>query len=200
MSRIISEKDIRQLVQELADKQQECYSKLCTVNSVDKDALTCDVAPWDNTADILKVALQADAPGKGFYMVPVVGSTVIVDFQNEANAVVILTSEIEDVVFVNDGNFKVQSDGNVDISCNGDVNIDAKGNLKANASGNLDFECGGQITLKNNLGSLKDIVKQLIQTCSDLATAINGIASGAAQTVTAKDIPQLINLNESILK
>lgn len=70
----------------------------CTVNSVDRDALTCDCTPigGDADTDIPDVLLMAEN-NDGLVVFPTVGSTVKVAFSTRTDPFVIQWSEIDEV-------------------------------------------------------------------------------------------------------
>lgn len=84
--------------------QNELYSKQCIVASVDVDKRTATCAPVDGGADILNVYLEgdydpdADSAPSGFFVVPKVGSTVIVTFIDRDQAHITAWTEIGSVV------------------------------------------------------------------------------------------------------
>lgn len=86
---------------------------LCTVDSVDKDAQTCDCTPigGDATTTIPSVQLTSEA-NDSFTIFPTVGSTVLVCFSIRNGAYLLTQSDIDDIVCIvnnvfqfNDGAF-----------------------------------------------------------------------------------------------
>jgi hypothetical protein len=89
---------IAEYIKNLADNGDEIYAKVCKVDMVDTNNRTCDVSPLDGSAKIYDVRLQADIGGsKGFLIVPVKGSRVIVNWINKNAAFVALTYDIDSV-------------------------------------------------------------------------------------------------------
>lgn len=93
-------KSIRELIQELAnDPAAELYSKPCEVIEVDESARTCDVRPYDGTADIYNVRLQASVASEtGVVLIPKAGSAVLVTFISKTRAHVALTEQLEKIL------------------------------------------------------------------------------------------------------
>ena len=88
--------DIKSLIQRIADKpMDESYLLPCKVVSVDEEARTCNVQPYNGAANIYKVRLQAISGGtKGVCLIPAIEASVIVDFLDNNNACVVLTEEV----------------------------------------------------------------------------------------------------------
>jgi len=102
--------------------QNNIYSKQCTVTSVDQVKRICTCSPVDGTADILEVQLESDitlnsdnepiaSDPKGFFIVPQIGSLVIVTFLAKDDAFISAWTEIKEVIVItpqftfNDGAF-----------------------------------------------------------------------------------------------
>ena len=85
-------------------EEHEIYSVQGTVKSVDVDIRTCVVTPADGGPDILDVRLEADytegisTDPKGFFIVPVVDSLVIVTFMDKNNAFLSAWTNIDKVI------------------------------------------------------------------------------------------------------
>lgn len=82
-------------------KENELYSKQGTVSSVDDGERTCIVSPTDGGPDILDVNFEADSgssTSKGFYVVPSVGSLVIVTFLNKEDSFISAWTNIDKVI------------------------------------------------------------------------------------------------------
>ena len=90
-------KPLKELLEELTKTQEEVYSIVGTIESVDKIARTCVVIPLDEPEDKLYgVRLQAaQNDTKGLVQVPVKGSIGIVTFLNRQTGYLALASEIE---------------------------------------------------------------------------------------------------------
>lgn len=95
-----NEKNIKELIQELAgDPAAELYAKPCKVISVDEDARTCEVEPFDGSAVIYDVRLQAvEGSDKGVVIVPTVGSGVLVVFISKSRAFVALGEQLDRIL------------------------------------------------------------------------------------------------------
>ena len=88
--------DLRQAIQEIANKRGELYSKVCAVDSVNEGNRTCAVTPLDGGVAVYGVRLQAvQGSEKGFVALPKVGSNVVVTFINDAAAYVALCGEVD---------------------------------------------------------------------------------------------------------
>ena len=111
----MSDDKIREAIRKLAGthlKDDVSFSP-CTVNTVNQAARTCDCTEigGDSGNDLINVQLMADVED-GFFMLPVVGSTVIVSYSTRNSPYVSLFSAIQAVFFVaagviqfNDGSF-----------------------------------------------------------------------------------------------
>lgn len=85
---------------------------VCTVDSINEDEFTCDVTPvsGDATTQIPGVQLNSEK-NDGFTIIPKVGSTVIVAYSTRNNPFVLMFSDVEKVLAVqdqwvfNDGSF-----------------------------------------------------------------------------------------------
>lgn len=89
------EKNITDLIKQLAQTGAELYAKVGKVEAVREEAVQIDVAPIDGTAMIYNVRLQADDAGFGLLRVPVVGSMVVVVFLSKHQAVLVNDSGLE---------------------------------------------------------------------------------------------------------
>ena len=103
-------------------KQNNIYSKQCTVTSIDVNKRICNCAPVDGSAEIVEVSLEADiainssdepkdSHPKGFFIVPKLNSLVTVSFTSKGNGFLSSYTEIEDVIIkstsftFNDGSY-----------------------------------------------------------------------------------------------
>ncbi len=112
------------LIQELFRGQQgPLHSLAGEVISVDESSGTCDVRPFDGSAEVLGVRLYASPTShQGLKQVPRVGSVVVVTFLNQVTGFVSLVSEPEHVsvilgtteVFVDNNGVRVKR-GNEDL-------------------------------------------------------------------------------------
>ena len=115
-------KDILLEFTNIWSKQNNIYSKQCTVSAVDQAKRICTCSPVDGGADILEVRLESDiainsdnepiaSTPKGFFIVPQIGSLVIVTFLAKDDAFISAWTEIEEVIVItpqftfNDGAF-----------------------------------------------------------------------------------------------
>lgn len=89
-------------------KQAGTYNKdyidvqICTVNSVDMNAMTLDCTPIGGNAatDLAGVFLTADVPSDGMILQPAIGSTVLVGITLRNQYYLLMCSDI-DAMFVN---------------------------------------------------------------------------------------------------
>jgi len=89
---------LKQLIEQLADKGDQVYSKVCKVISVDTEERTCEVEQLSGGANIPSCRLQAAInQSDGFMLVPAVGSFVIVSWLNKNVAYVSLCSQLEEI-------------------------------------------------------------------------------------------------------
>lgn len=87
---------IKKAIRQMADKDEEVYSIVCNVDSVDTAEKTCDCSPIDGKADLLGVRLMAQNQ-TGFYIIPKVGSVVVVTMINGFTGYVAMFSEVEEI-------------------------------------------------------------------------------------------------------
>jgi prolyl oligopeptidase PreP (S9A serine peptidase family) len=103
--------------------ENELYSLQGLVKSVSESTRTCVVTPSNGGPDVLDVRLEADytegsnTDSKGFFVVPTVGSLVVITFMSKEEAFISAWTEISNVVAkqtqwtfndgVNDGMVKV---------------------------------------------------------------------------------------------
>lgn len=85
-------------------KENELYSVQGSVSAVDEGNRTCTVTPTSGGADILNVRLEADytvdtaTDPKGFFVVPTVGSLVVVSFLSKEDAFISAWTGIDKVI------------------------------------------------------------------------------------------------------
>jgi len=80
--------------------QQQSGVKAITakVKSVDNNERTCEVSPQDGGPPVRARLQSTTQSDKGLLLVPEQGSTVVIDFLDETEAVVVLTTEINKVL------------------------------------------------------------------------------------------------------
>lgn len=136
---------------------QEQGLVIATVDAVDKEARTIDCTPIDEGAPLLACNLQAvHNLATGLYMVPKVGSTVVVLVSDNAPHLVVCYSEVEEV-YVHLGETSVSV-------VDSEININK---VTININGG---ELGGMVIVEHLVGALNGI-KQ------DLNNLKNGIKS-----------------------
>lgn len=72
------------------------FSKVCTVDSVDLTNLTCYCVPINDDADIQEVRLMANNDN-GFLLIPKVDSIVVVSFLSDSSAYVSMVSKVSEI-------------------------------------------------------------------------------------------------------
>jgi hypothetical protein len=87
---------IRKAIKELSKTGDEVYSIVCNVDSVDTAEKTCDCSPVDGKADLLGVRLMAQNQ-TGFYIIPKIGSIVVVTMINGFTGYVAMFSEVDEI-------------------------------------------------------------------------------------------------------
>lgn len=90
--------NIREIIQMISKQDGSANLLLCTVSEINVMDSTCKCSPINGDADILEVRLQATLGG-GLYLKPVEGSLVLVVMANDTLGFVVLTSELEEVVY-----------------------------------------------------------------------------------------------------
>lgn len=85
---------IKQIIQELADKQEEVYSVVGEV--IGLEGTRCDVRPLNGTADIFDVRLEA-SEGNAVIVYPKMGSQVVITFISKEAAYLALASEVDKI-------------------------------------------------------------------------------------------------------
>jgi hypothetical protein len=92
--------DLKQLLKEVLRDNEEMYSKVCTVESV--NGLICDCVPVDGSAPILEVRLTTNDEAENYFaVIPKVGSQIIVTFLTKDVAFVSMVTDPEKVIYKN---------------------------------------------------------------------------------------------------
>lgn len=87
---------IREALKGLTQTNEEIYSIVCSVKSLDVTKKTCDCTPKDGSADLLGVRLMAKNQ-TGFFIIPKVNSDVVVTMINRSTGYVALFSELSEI-------------------------------------------------------------------------------------------------------
>lgn len=87
---------IRDSIKELAKTDDEVYSVVCNVDSVDTAENTCKCTPIDGSADLLGVRLMAQNQ-TGFLIIPKINSVVVVTFINQFTGYIAMFSEVDSI-------------------------------------------------------------------------------------------------------
>jgi len=104
---------LRKALQTLANKEEEPYSVLAEVLSLDKDQRTIHAKPINGDAEVYNARLQSSLSGTiGMVQFPLVGSYVILSFVSKTVAIVVCTEEIEESILrIGNQEIRVNSDG-----------------------------------------------------------------------------------------
>lgn len=89
-------KELRDALRSLVKPNNDGFSKVCTIDSVDLTKLTCYCMPLNGDADIINVRLMANIDN-GFLLVPEVESIVVVSFLSDDSAYVSLVSKVSEI-------------------------------------------------------------------------------------------------------
>lgn len=89
-------KELRDAIKTLTKPNNDGYSKVCTVDSVDLVNRTCYCIPINEDSDITEVRLMANIDN-GFLLIPEVNSIVVVSFLSDSSAYVALVSKVSEV-------------------------------------------------------------------------------------------------------
>lgn len=96
---------MRELIQELAGTRRTTFAAmLCKVIAIDEQDKTADVEPLNGEADMFDVRFRASlSSDSGFFAVPKIGSAVLVVKTSDVSGCIILTSEVEKIFLVTEG-------------------------------------------------------------------------------------------------
>ncbi len=102
--------NIKESIRKIVKSEEEVYSQVCTVVSIDRDNRTAHIKPINGDADIHAARLQA-LPGSdiGLVVYPKVGSFVIATFINKVTVYVAMMDEIDEVVWISNKGFHIAS-------------------------------------------------------------------------------------------
>ena len=89
-------KELRDALKKLTKPNNDGYSKVCTVDSVDLVNRTCYCIPINEDADITEVRLMANIDN-GFLLIPEVNSVVVVSFLSDSSAYVSMVSKVSEI-------------------------------------------------------------------------------------------------------
>ena len=89
-------KELRDALRSLVKPNNDGFSKVCTIDSVDLTLLTCYCVPLNGDADIINVRLMANIDN-GFLLIPEVESIVVVSFLSDDSAYVSLVSKVSEI-------------------------------------------------------------------------------------------------------
>jgi len=88
--------DIIRAIRDLSKSNNNSYSIVCTVKSVDLTKNTCYCSPINGDADLVGVRLIADNQ-TGFLLIPEVDSIVVVSFLSDSSAFVSMVSKVSEI-------------------------------------------------------------------------------------------------------
>ena len=89
-------KDLIDALRSITKQNNDGFSKVCTVDSVDLTNLTCYCVPINGDADIQEVRLMANIDN-GFLLIPKVDSVVVVSFLSDSSAYVSMVSKVSEI-------------------------------------------------------------------------------------------------------
>lgn len=89
-------KDLIDALRSITKPNNDGFSKVCTVDSVDLTNLTCYCVPINDDADIQEVRLMANIDN-GFLLIPEVDSIVVVSFLSDSSAYVSMVSKVSEI-------------------------------------------------------------------------------------------------------
>ena len=89
--------DIKNAIRGIAEKHEEVYSIVCTVNDVDISGKTCNCSPINGDAKLLNVRLMTDVTKVGIFVTPSVNSQVMVTMINKYTGYVSMFSELDEI-------------------------------------------------------------------------------------------------------
>lgn len=99
--------NLRDIIKQLIKDNEEIYSVICSVKSVDKVKRTCNVTPINGDADLFSVRLQSKVSSEiGLVLFPSVDSHVTVTFISKELAFVSKTNQIDEIL-LNIGEFSL---------------------------------------------------------------------------------------------
>ena len=166
--------NINQLLNEIVKNNDEIFSIVAKVTSIDETERTCDVEPLNGDAEIFGVRLQSDIDGtNGFVMIPTVDSNVIVTFLNNTTGFVSLCSSVEKIHVTSNTEITIDCD---DITFNGGSN---DGLIKIN-------DLVSKINaVENDINTLKSIFTAWVPVPMDGGAVLKtATATWSAQTIT----------------
>ena len=89
-------KDLIDALRSITKQNNDGFSKVCTVDSVDLTNLTCYCVPINGDADIQEVRLMANIDN-GFLLIPEIDSVVVVSFLSDSSAYVSMVSKVSEI-------------------------------------------------------------------------------------------------------
>lgn len=90
---------IREAIQQIIKDEEELYSVVGIVTSVDEDKRTAEIEPIDGSGTIFDVKLQANESGTtGLVTIPAEDSEVVVTFLSKDTAFVSLCTDVEKIL------------------------------------------------------------------------------------------------------
>lgn len=97
-------------------KGEELYAIPATVVSVDEPNFTCVVDPVDGTAQLSDIRLKPESADPAFFVVPTVGSVVVVVMINKSDGFVVMTSSADKILVRTSGDLELQGDAQSAVS------------------------------------------------------------------------------------
>jgi hypothetical protein len=104
---------MRDIIKKIVESDEEIYSVVAKVISVDSKARTCEVEPLNGDPAMADVRLQAnESMTDSFVLVPAIGSNVVISFINQTTAYVAMYSTVAELKFkINDKEFRLSKQG-----------------------------------------------------------------------------------------
>lgn len=158
--------DLRNIIRELAKPDGETVALVCTVDAVDEKARTIDCTPLNEGAPLLGVNLQANQGADyGLWVIPEVGSFVVVGFVADGAAGVVLSTEKikQAEVVIGDTSAVMDADGCRIKTANMSADINAD---------DIIFN-GGKLNGLVIIQKLTDKINELVKTVNALITKYN---------------------------
>lgn len=147
---------------------------LGTVSSVDEAALTCEVEPLDGSPTLFDVRLDMSQDDTtGLQKIPAVGSVVGMAFLDEEEAFVILTSDLDKVIYRKEDTELLLDADTITLTKGGtSVLVDGSQIKLEKGSSTVAIDSSGKIDLTVESNSLKSIL-------TDILTPLKSAVSGA---------------------
>jgi hypothetical protein len=145
-----SGENIKDLVKQLAKRDEEDYSILCKVESVNEEKGTCTANPVNGEAPILRVKLRTEKDG-AVLLIPEKDSFIVCSFLSKNEAYVSMFGKISKVIITNSSSFDIVAKGALSIDSGDDLTVSTKGSAKISVEKDFTMESKGDIEISSNL-------------------------------------------------